>query len=224
MNKTCNSKFGRIKLISFAVAALLHIVLIMFVSFRAETTQMLMEPIAGVMRLVDLQEYVPPPPAPEILFNENEINTQDLTAAIIIEIDELLPTDTAPVYAPVNVPAGSSITASVHGRTGTEEIIFLPQHRITLLPVLPEAEIRRNIVYPPLAQRSGIEGIVFLELLIDQRGNITEIIVLRENPPGRGFAEAAVNAFYGVRATRPAELNGQAVAVRFRYPINFALR
>ena len=184
---------------------------------------MMPEPVAGVMRLVDLQEYIPPP-TPEILFYDYETSNQDLLAAIIIQIEELQHEDIVPVHAPANALQNSSIFVPLHDRSGAEEIIFLPQHRITLLPVLPEEEIRRNIVFPSLAQRSGIEGIVFLELLIDHRGNINDIIVLRENPLGRGFAEAAVNAFYGIRATRPAELNGEPVAVRFRYPIRFALR
>jgi protein TonB len=60
--------------------------------------------------------------------------------------------------------------------------------------------------------------------LIDHLGNINDIHILRETPSGRGFGEAALNAFRGIRATSPAELNGVPVAVRFRYPIRFALR
>ena len=205
-----DSPFKRIKIITFIAAAILHIVLIMFVVFRVEPAVQPEEPIAGVMRLVDLQEYIPPPPQPEIPPEEPEAATQELIAAIFIETEEL------PVYVPVYAP--------VRERSAGEQIVYLPQYRISLLPVLPEDQIQQNIVYPPIAQRSGIEGIVFIELFIDHLGNINDIRILRENPPGRGFGEAAVNAFRGISAARPAELNGVPVAVRFRYPIRFALR
>jgi hypothetical protein len=47
--------------------------------------------------------------------------------------------------------------------------------------------------------------------------------VLKEDPPGRGFAEAAVRAFQGLRCT-PAQANGGNVSVRYRYPVSFKLR
>jgi len=222
MNNTFNSGFGRIKIISFFLAALLHIVLIMFVAFRAETTRRPPEPSALVMRLVDLREYIPPPP--EVLVETGEAHTHDLIAAIIIELEELPPSVSEPVNVPLSPVSTSAIASLDHDRGEAEGIVYLPQHRVTLVPVLPEDQIRRNTVYPPIAQRSGIEGIVFLELLIDHLGNINDIIVLRETPQARGFAEAAVNAFYGISAVRPAELNGEPVAVRFRYPIRFTLR
>jgi protein TonB len=162
------------------------------------------------MKLVDLQEYTPPPP--DIQVEEPQAETQDIIAAVMIEVDERLP----PLPALVYVPVGE------YARPG--QIEYLPQNRIEILPVLPDHQIQSNIVYPRIAERSGIEGIVFIELFIDQMGNINEIRVLRESPPGRGFGEAAVNAFRGIRATKPAELNGAPVAVRFRYPIRFTLR
>jgi protein TonB len=212
MNKPEASSFARIKILTFLAVTALHIVMIMFVAFRVESAVQPEEPIAGVMRLVDLQEYIPPPPPPEIPPEEQQTDTQELIAAIIIETDELPPPVTIPVYIPAREYAAP------------RQIEYLPMHRIEVPPILPDDQIHLNLVYPPIARRSGIEGIVFIELFIDHLGNINDIRILRENPPNRGFGEAALNAFRGIRATRPAELNGAPAAVRFRYPIRFALR
>jgi len=104
-----------------------------------------------------------------------------------------------------------------------EQIDYLQQHLVTNLAVLPESEILRAVVYPPIALRSGIEGTAYLELYIDKLGNIRDVIVLRENPPGRGFGEAAVNALKGLKA-KPADANGVAVASRLRYNYTFKLK
>ena len=89
---------------------------------------------------------------------------------------------------------------------------------------MPEEQIARAIVYPSNARRLNIEGMVTLELFIDRNGTITDVRVMRETPLNRGFGEAAVNAFRGIRAIRPAELNGVPVAVRFQYNLRFVLR
>jgi protein TonB len=96
-------------------------------------------------------------------------------------------------------------------------------HRISAPPVFDEGEIIRALVYPPIALRSGLEGMVYLELFIDREGSVQRITVLKEDPPERGFGEAAVNAFRGIRG-KPAESNGQPVAVRYRYPVRFRMR
>jgi protein TonB len=103
-----------------------------------------------------------------------------------------------------------------------EEEDYLPMHKVSVAPVFSEREILAALVYPPIALRSGIEGMAYLELFIDRRGVVRNITVLRENPPNRGFGEAAVNAFRGLRV-KPAEANGAAVAVRYRYPVRFKI-
>jgi protein TonB len=104
-----------------------------------------------------------------------------------------------------------------------EQIEYLQQHLVTTLAVLPESEIVSAAVYPPIALRSGIEGTVYLELLIDRNGNIRDVIILRENPPNRGFGEAAINALKGLKA-KPAEANGAPVASRLRYNYTFKIK
>jgi protein TonB len=180
----------------------------MLVAFNIETVIAIPEPVAGVMKLVDVEERIPPPPERPA---EPVTNTIETIAETMIETDEAPPppvlytTEAAPVTAPV------------------EQIVYLPQYMVTTLAVLPENEILRAIVYPRIALSSGIEGTVYLELFIDSSGNIRDITILRENPPGRGFGEAAVNALKGIRA-KPAEANGTTVAARLRYNYTFKIK
>ena len=204
MNNKEGLNLAQIRIIVFAAVAILHLLFIMFVAFKIKTTVSIPEPLAGVMKLVDVEERIPPPERPP---DTPYTNTQEVIAQTMIETDEAPP--------PVIIPLQSS--------TASEQIDYLPQHRVSVLPVLPEAEIRRAIVYPPIAQRSGIEGTVYLELFIDNQGFIRNIQILREDPAGRGFGEAAINALKGLRA-KPAEANAVPVAVRFRFPIRFTLK
>ena len=102
-----------------------------------------------------------------------------------------------------------------------EEIEYLPQHKISVAPVFPAEQIRENIQYPILANKQKIEGVVVLELYIDKTGKIRDMKVLKE--PGYGLGDAAMKALEGIHC-EPARANGQAVAVRFRYPIRFTLK
>ena len=198
---------GRIRLIVFAAVAALHIIIIFTVAIHMETVKKEAEPVAGIMKLVDVQEEIPPPPPERQPVFPQE--TQAAIAETLIATDEIPPPVSAFVYGPV--------------QERSESTEYLPQHRVSLLPVLPEDEIVRAMVYPPIAQRSNIEGMVYLELFIDRNGAVRDARILREDPPNRGFGEAAINAFKGIKG-KPAEANGLPVAVRYRYNLRFRLK
>ena len=195
---------NRARLLLFAAVTFLHVIVIVYVSFNIASELGPQEALAGVMKLVDVEEETPP-------MEELPVNVQPALAETMIETDVAPPPVSASVTMPVS-PVQSS----------GEEETYLPQHQISVLPVLPEDQIVRATVYPPIAQRSNIEGVVYLELFIDRHGNVRDVRILRETPPDRGFGTAAVNAFKGIRG-KPAEANGEAVAVRYRYNINFRL-
>jgi protein TonB len=81
----------------------------------------------------------------------------------------------------------------------------------------------KDLVYPPIALRSGIEGRVILELFVDRTGAVQKIVILQENPLDRGFGEAAVRAFTDRKGV-PAYANGEPVSARYRYPVTFKLK
>ncbi len=124
--------------------------------------------------------------------------------------------ETVPSTQPAPAPAPPAKSAPAQDQPD-----YLPQFKIEQTPVFPEQQVLSQMVYPPLAAKQGLEGTVILELSIDAQGVIRQIVVLKD--PGFGFAEAAVKALQGIRV-KPAQAGGQAVAVRYRYPIRFTLK
>jgi protein TonB len=219
MRNPAPSRANLARLILFLGVAGLHAVFIIFFAIRiAAAPARELEEEAMVMKLTDLAEqepppeplpYVPPPP-PEFEYTEPVANTVEAIAETMIETDE----------EPEQIVV-SGLIAPSRGDSGQEE--YLPMHRISVAPVFSEKEIRDRLIYPPIALRAKIEGMVYLELFVDRHGEVRRITVLRETPENRGFAEAAVKAFEGIRGV-PAKANGIAVGVRYRYPVRFAIR
>jgi protein TonB len=200
------------RFIIFAVVALVHLLMILFFAFSFEVMKTEGEAPVTVMKVLDLEEEIPLPPPPPEPVREIPRNAVESIAETIIETEEE-PDQT--VMAPGSL---TEFTALVPGE---EE--YLPMSKISAPPVFNEREILRNLMYPAIARRAGIEGVVYLELIIDSKGVVQRIRILREDPSDRGFGEAAVKAFEGQHCT-PAESNGRAVGVYYRYPIRFQLR
>ena len=181
-------------------AALVHGAFLIMVSFHIQSSQDTPREVAEVFKLVDVREMIPPPkPQEKITPPPQEtlvVTVQSNTAAVVIETEK-------------------TVVETNH------EPIYVPQHKISTIPVLPGQEILSRIRYPDLAARQGIEGVVYLELFIDAQGNIRRKEVLKD--PGFGFAQAALDALDGLKC-QPATANGETVAVRFRYPIRFTLK
>ena len=146
-------------------------------------------------------------------------------------VDPNQPTDPSQANAETTASHAGAQTSDVGGGPGDGSgggvgdgtgIDYLPLQKITQKPVLSEKSLLERVVYPEMAHRAGIMGKVFLELFIDAKGKIRKIDVLKEDPVGYGFADAAIAAFDGCTCV-PAKLDGKPVAVRFRYPMRFSL-
>ncbi len=177
----------------FVFALLLHVAAICLFSVKQKEDEV--ETVdfsqADVFKLVDVQEYVKPP----VKENTEIVVNQPKASERVTETDKTVIKD-------------------------FDESAFLPQHKISSVPVIPIREVLSRIVYPPMALRQGIEAVVYLELFIDSKGEIKNIKVLKD--PGHGFAESAVAALKGIVCI-PANANGKNCAVRYRYPIKFTL-
>lgn len=187
---------------SIGIAVALHAVLLFFAVFTVRTAINRTEEHSAVMKLADIREEETRPLPNRIAVPD----TSDAPAETVLETDEELP-----------VPSERN--------TGTagDLIDFLPMHKVSVLPRFEDDEIKKRTVYPPIAQRAGLEGTVYLEIFVDSHGLVRTTSILKEDPPGRGFGEAAVKAFQGLRGS-PALSNGEAVAVRYRYPVRFQLK
>ena len=180
--------------ILFSLVIAIHVIVLICVKFSVSNAVPEEEKNAEIFKLVDVEEFVPPPPPPVIEKKEVVINS-------VKNSENIQETDKEVVEV-------------------EEEIDYVPQHKISVVPEIPTKDILSRIEYPKMAMKQGIEGVVYLELFIDENGNIRRINVLKD--PGYGFAEAASAALDGVTC-KPALVNDKPVAVRFRYPVRFVL-
>ncbi len=82
------------------------------------------------------------------------------------------------------------------------------------------ASIQRSVIYPEIAKKAGIEGRVFVQFIIDEKGNVVNPVVLRGI--GGGCDEAALEAVRKAKF-RPGKQRGRAVRVQYSIPIVFRL-
>ncbi|MCI0494873.1 energy transducer TonB, partial [candidate division KSB1 bacterium] len=88
-------------------------------------------------------------------------------------------------------------------------------------PIGSFEKIQRNLVYPELAQKAGIEGQVTVFARIDEKGEVIDTKILV--PLGQsGCNEAAVAAIKSVK-WKPAQQRGKPVAVWVSVPVKFKL-
>ncbi len=155
---------------------------------------------------------------------EEDVETVDFSQADVfklVDVQEYTKPEPESNEIVVNQPKASERVRETEKKVKDfDESAFLPQHKISSVPVIPIREVLSKIEYPPMALRQGIEAVVYLELFIDSKGAIKNIKVLKD--PGHGFAEAAVAALKGIVCV-PANANGKNCAVRYRYPIKFTL-
>ncbi len=82
------------------------------------------------------------------------------------------------------------------------------------------AAIQREIRYPVIAKRAGIEGRVILQFIVDEQGRVTEPKVVRGI--GGGCDEEALRALQTARF-RPGTQRGKPVKVKMSLPMTFRL-
>lgn len=79
-----------------------------------------------------------------------------------------------------------------------------------------------HMIYPALAQESGIQGTVFVQFVVSKTGKISNVKILRGI--GGGCDEEAVRVVKEMPNWIPGRQNGQAVPVMFQIPVKFQLQ
>jgi len=207
-----NEKLTR--LIVVAATAAIHIFVIFFMVFQTNVTVQESTEAAKVMKLIDLEELpppapppppMPPPPPPTVV---SDIPRVETISEVMVETDV--------------VPEQEVVAAGTLVETPDVEE-YLPADLVTVRPYFDEEAILKEIKYPPIALRSGIEGWVILDLAVDRNGIVQEVTILREEPEERHFGEAAAQVFRG-RKVIPAMLDGEPVSCHFRHRVVFKIK
>lgn len=188
----------------------------------------------------------PKPPAPAAAPERPVVRPQTLQPVDIP--DELPPVDPAPA-APLSdvitdvvgspdggddgaiggdgpgVPRGDGVGGADGGAGGGPVVVDAPAGsqpiRIGGAVKKPEELYRTSPRYTEMARRAGVQGVVVLEAVIDERGLVADVRVLRGLP--MGLDQAAVEAVQKWRY-KPATLHGQPVKVYFTLTVNFTLQ
>jgi len=90
-----------------------------------------------------------------------------------------------------------------------------------LVGQMPTLASEVRVDYPTEAKKKGIEGVVVMDLLIDDNGRVRDVVFIEG--PGNGMNEAALSAVRGFRFHPATSEEGKPVAVRIRYGYRFVL-
>ncbi len=103
------------------------------------------------------------------------------------------------------------------------EIFVVVEEMPHLLPNDREGlqRLQESIHYPTIAQKAGVQGRVIVQFVVDEKGNVTDPVVLRGI--GGGCDEEAVRAVSLLRF-KPGKQRGRPVRVRYTLPVQFRLR
>lgn len=84
-------------------------------------------------------------------------------------------------------------------------------------------ELQAANIYPARAEEEQVEGTATLQCHVNERGLLSQCAVVKEDPPGYGFGEAALAMTGGIRMEPPRDAQGRIKAASLTLPIRFAL-
>jgi protein TonB len=169
----------------------------------------------------------PPPPPPEQVMEQKAkftapVITSDTTEVIEINQDDLSQT------ANTTVSTEEVVIEDDGGDNIIEEVIETPIFTVVEeMPTFPGGDESRvkflteNIKYPQMAKESGIQGTVFVTFVIDEKGRVADVKVLRGI--GGGCDEEAIRVVKMMPPWNAGKQSGKPVRVQFNMPIKFTL-
>ncbi|MEM8556996.1 MAG: energy transducer TonB [Bacteroidota bacterium] len=161
-------------------------------------------------------ETPPPPPKPP---SPVEVPDDELLEDEEIDLDMDLDLDDAPPPPPPPPPAADDPEPEPE----EDEIFIIVEQQPEIIPNNEEglAALQGCVRYPEMAKRAGIEGMVSLQFIVDERGNVVNPQVVRSL--GGGTDEEAIRCVRELRF-RPGMQRGRPVKVQFSLPVRFRLR
>ena len=161
------------------------------------------------------KKVAPPPPVPpeviEIVKDE-----------VLVKGDEFKP-------GPSEINIDDPVNYDLFDESGEEpEEDVIPYYNLKAKPTFNGKDldafrkyVQRKSYYPVPVQEAGIEGIVYVQFVIDTDGNITNIEVLRTPDPA--LAELVVDIIKNSKGWEPGKQGTRAVPVIISIPVKFRL-
>lgn len=167
-----------------------------------------------VIQTERLQELPPPPPQQITTLLEIVDDNVDILDEIEINIEatrETILQDYAPPVA--------------REQEREEEIIYQVVEEQASFKGGQEALFQwlgQNLTYPPTARDAGIEGIVYVQFVVERDGSITNVEI-RQSNLGGGTEEAAMEAVKKMPRWNPGKQRNRPVRSIFILPVHFQL-
>jgi protein TonB len=117
---------------------------------------------------------------------------------------------------------GSGVITVEKGNAETD----VPVSFVEIMPEFPGGEealmkyLKRTTRYPQMAMENEIQGIVYVQFVVNRDGSISDIKTLGAQKGG-GLEEEAMRVVKGMPKWKPGRQNGKNVSVYFNLPINF---
>jgi protein TonB len=109
-----------------------------------------------------------------------------------------------------------------------EDTVSPPLYVVEQMPSFPggDQELRKyiaeNVKYPEIAKENGIQGRVFIQFVINQKGKVTNAIIVRGIDPS--CDKEALRVIKSMPDWIPGKQSGVPVRVQFVVPVNFVLQ
>lgn len=178
-------------------------------------------------RPIDLEvidaPLAPTPAAPTIRTTQTKPAVKNAPPArAVFGVSRQAHVDTAPTEPAPEVKQGNTVAKTPDAeklRPDDPDALPAPVEEY-LVSAMPQVIEEYRQPYPPEAKQKQIEGPVVMDILVDSVGAVRDARLIEG--PGAGLDEAAMAAIRRFRF-KPAEVAGQAVAVRIRYIYRFVL-
>lgn len=170
----------------------------------------------------DLQEFIEEPePEPTIVESKVEVKTVPKKAPFVAPTPEPTPPPPAPIEVEPEVETVFQVVEEMPRFPGCEEV---GTDRATKVQCATNKLLRylsNQIKYPRFALENHIQGTVYISFIVNEKGAITDIKVLKE--PGAGLGKEAVRVVKTMPNWTPGKQRGKPVKVQFNLPVKFRL-
>jgi protein TonB len=168
------------------------------------------------------KEELPPTPDPDVSKQENkkEESKTDVDSLAFNAQGNNEKGDVSPISGDKGSETGSTNSSGINPNTPSEVAEVMPEYPGGIENMY--AFLSRNLRYPRDLKTRGISGTVFVSFVVNSKGDINDIEVIKS--PNEGFNDEVVRVIKKMPAWKPGIQSGVPVSVRFRMPVKFTIR
>jgi periplasmic protein TonB len=224
------SKFVTRSLIVSIAVLLLGVLIPFFIfkqSFSANQDQQVSVDMMDMNKPKEEVAPPPPPPPPEATVEQKAKFTAPIVVTDTTETTEINQDDLNKTVN-TNINTEEVVVEDDNSNQVIEEVVETPIFTVVEeMPSFPGGDESRikylteNIKYPQMAKESGIQGTVYVTFVINEKGKVADVKVLRGI--GGGCDEEAIRVVNMMPPWNAGKQSGKAVRVQFNMPIKFTL-